>query len=158
MVRMTGSEDAIRQTGCERHLPQACDGALSSAFQFLGKRWTGLVLGTLINGPAGFADLRRAIHGISDSMLSERLLELTDAGLVTRSVAQGPPIAVRYALTPAGQALLPAMKELGAWAAANLGNEEGASSGSVASTKPGGGGGVRSPQKEPGPRRPAARR
>jgi len=79
-----------------------------------------------MNGSAGFADLRRVISGISDSMLSERLLELTAAGLVTRSVEQGPPIAVRYALTPAGQALLPAMKELGAWAAANLGNEEGA--------------------------------
>jgi DNA-binding HxlR family transcriptional regulator len=139
MVSVTGSEEAPRQTDCERHQPKACDGALSSAFQFLGKRWTGLVLGTLINGPAGFADLRRAISGISDSMLSERLLELTCAGLVTRSVEQGPPIAVRYALTPAGEALLPAMKELGAWAAVNLGNEEGASSaaGSAASTSRG---------------------
>src|SRR5580658_3395717 len=128
MVGVTGSEDAQGHMGCERHQPQACDGALSSAFRFLGKRWTGVILGTLMNGPAGFAELRRVISGISDSMLSERLLELTGAGLVTRSVEQGPPIAVRYALTPAGQALLPAMKELGAWAAANLGNEEGGSS------------------------------
>lgn len=125
MARVNGGQGGEQKTGCERQQPQACDGAISSAFQFLGKRWTGVVLGTLINGPAGFADLRRAISGISDSMLSERLVELTCAGLVTRSVGQGPPVAVRYALTPAGQALLPAMKELGAWAAANLGNEKG---------------------------------
>jgi len=138
MVGVASSEDAQGQTGCERHQPQACDGALSSAFRFLGKRWTGVVLGTLMNGPAGFADLRRVISGISDSMLSERLLELTGAGLVTRSVEQGPPIAVRYALTPAGQALLPAMNELGAWAAANLRDEKASAPtvGSAAPTSP----------------------
>lgn len=103
-----------------RHEPRACDGALSRAFGFLGKRWNGVILGTLMSAPAGFAELRRAVAGISDSVLSERLTELAGAGLVLRTVDEGPPVAVQYALTPAGRALLPALNELTTWAAENL--------------------------------------
>jgi DNA-binding HxlR family transcriptional regulator len=110
-------------TGELGHVPLTCDGALTRAFGFLGKRWNGVILGTLINGPAGFAELKRAVAGISDSVLSERLTELAGAGLVQRTVAEGPPVAVRYALTPAGQALLPALRELTAWAEKNLPRE-----------------------------------
>jgi len=102
------------------HEPRACDAALSRAFEFLGKRWNGILLGTLITGPAGFSELRRAVVGISDSVLSERLAELTKAGLVARTVDPGPPVAVTYTLTESGKALLPALQELTAWAANNL--------------------------------------
>ena len=102
------------------HEPRACDAALTRAFEFLGKRWNGMLLGTLIAGPAGFSELRRAVTGISDSVLSERLAELTKAGLIARSVDPGPPVAVSYTLTVAGKALLPALQELTAWAADNL--------------------------------------
>jgi DNA-binding HxlR family transcriptional regulator len=104
----------------EQHEPRGCDGALARAFGFLGKRWNGVLLATLIAGPAGFSELRRAVSGISDSVLSERLSELCQAGLVQRSVTDGPPVAVHYALTTAGQALLPALQELTTWAARNL--------------------------------------
>lgn len=99
---------------------RACDVALSRAFDFLGKRWNGVLLGTLQDGPAGFSELARIVSGISDSVLSERLSELTAAGLVERSVDAGPPIAVSYALTAAGKALLPALDELTVWAKKNL--------------------------------------
>jgi DNA-binding HxlR family transcriptional regulator len=102
------------------HEPRTCDAALARAFAFLGKRWNGVILGTLVNGPAGFAELRRAVRGISDSVLSERLTELTGAGLIQRTVDEGPPIAVAYALTTSGKALLPALEELTAWASENL--------------------------------------
>lgn len=97
-----------------------CDEALVRAFRFLGKRWSGVILGTLATAPAGFADLRRRVEGISDSVLAERLSELHGAGLVERDVRSGPPISVTYALSPAGAALIPAMHELGAWAKSNL--------------------------------------
>lgn len=71
-------------------------------------------------GPAGYADLRRRVEGISDSVLAERLGELQDAGLVARHVAPGPPVAVSYALTAAGRALGPALEALSTWASANL--------------------------------------
>jgi DNA-binding HxlR family transcriptional regulator len=102
------------------HEPRACDAALSRAFAFLGKRWNGVILGTLQNGDLGFSDLRRAVSGISDSVLSERLAELTGAGLIGRSVDEGPPIAVTYTLTTSGKALLPALDELTTWASQNL--------------------------------------
>ena len=100
--------------------PNACEGALDRAFGFLGKRWNGVLLAALAQGPTGFSDLRRTLGGISDSVLSERLSELTGAGLVLRSVTSGPPVSVDYRLTPAGLALLPALDELATWASQNL--------------------------------------
>jgi DNA-binding HxlR family transcriptional regulator len=113
---MTTPPEAV---AAPEHEPRACDAALSRAFEFLGKRWNGVLLGTLIQGPAGFAELKRGL-GISDSMLSDRLLELTRAGLVERTVDTGPPVAVSYALTDSGQAVLPALRALTTWAQENL--------------------------------------
>ena len=96
------------------------DEALVRAFDLLGKRWVGVVLATLSGGPAGFRALARAIPGISDSMLSDRLVELGDAGLVRRSVNEGPPVSVAYELTEAGRALLPALEQVGRWAETHL--------------------------------------
>jgi DNA-binding HxlR family transcriptional regulator len=94
----------------------SADATLVRAFDLLGKRWTGVVLGTLSGGPAGFSALARAVDGISDSVLSDRLSELSNAGLVTRTVTEGPPVSVSYALTDAGRALLPALEQIGSWA------------------------------------------
>lgn len=99
---------------------RSCDKGLTLAFCFLGKRWNGVLLGTLMGGPAGFSELSRAVAGISDSMLSERLAELTAAGLVLRRVVAGPPVAVTYELSPTGAALIPALTELSRWASENL--------------------------------------
>ena len=106
------------------HDQRECNADLARAFGFLGKRWNGVILATLLSGPAGFAALRRAVNGISDSVLSERLTELAKAGLVQRCVETGPPIGVEYGLTPSGQALLPALQELTTWAAQNLATPE----------------------------------
>jgi DNA-binding HxlR family transcriptional regulator len=96
------------------------DAALTRAFDLLGKRWTGVLLGTLSGGPAGFRALGRAVEGISDSMLSDRLGALTKAGLVTRTVDEGPPVSVTYELTEAGRALLPALEQISNWAGEHL--------------------------------------
>ena len=100
--------------------PEACDGALVRAFGFLGKRWNGLIIGVLGGGPASFTGLRRAVGGISDSVLSDRLTELAQAGLVRRTVDEGPPVAVSYQLTEAGNRLKPVLAELAHWASENL--------------------------------------
>lgn len=96
------------------------DAALGRAFDLLGKRWIGVVLGSLSDGPMGFRALSRATDGISDSMLSDRLSELRGAGLVTRTVEEGPPLSVAYELTEHGRALLPALKQLSRWAEEHL--------------------------------------
>jgi DNA-binding HxlR family transcriptional regulator len=96
------------------------DATLTLAFDLLGKRWTGVLLGTLRGGAVGFRMLSRAIPGISDSVLSARLSELTDAGVLVRSVEVGPPVSVSYSLTEAGEALLPALEQIGQWADQHL--------------------------------------
>ncbi len=99
------------------------DAALARAFEFLGKRWNGVVLGNLREGPAGFRELSRAIGGISDSVLSDRLSDLAEAGLIARTVDEGPPLAVSYALTDRGNALIPALAEISLWAQEHLPEE-----------------------------------
>jgi DNA-binding HxlR family transcriptional regulator len=94
--------------------------ALARAFDLLGRRWACVVLGNLSTGPAGFRELARAIGGISDSMLSTRLNDLAEAGLVTRTVDEGPPLSVAYALTDAGHALIPALSQISRWAEDHL--------------------------------------
>jgi DNA-binding HxlR family transcriptional regulator len=96
------------------------DGGISRVFLLLGKRWTGPIVSVLVDQPAHFADLRRAVPGISERMLSDRLTELGAAGLVVREVDDGPPLRVLYRLTDAGAALKPALQELGDWAAKHL--------------------------------------
>lgn len=94
--------------------------ALARAFRFLGKRWNAVVLGHLSAGPTGFRELSRAIDGISDSVLSARLSDLAAGGLIVRTVDEGPPVAVRYALTDRGRALMPALEQIAFWALENL--------------------------------------
>ncbi|WP_043618806.1 winged helix-turn-helix transcriptional regulator [Nonomuraea candida] len=103
--------------------PDECkrgDAALTRAFTLLGKRWSGPVLGSLGSGPAGFRELARAIDGVSDSVLSDRLSELTKHGLIARTVDPGPPVTVSYELTESGRALMPALHQISAWAQEHL--------------------------------------
>lgn len=97
-----------------------CDQALTEVFAVLGKRWSGLIVGTLLQRPARFGELARAITGITESMLSTRLGELQEAGLVEREVLEGPPLATVYGLTLAGRELEPALDALARWAERHL--------------------------------------
>jgi DNA-binding HxlR family transcriptional regulator len=106
---------------------EACvrgDAALARAFDFLGKRWNAMVLGNLSEGPAGFSELSRGMGGISDSVLSDRLSDLAKAGLIARTVDEGPPLAVSYALTDRGKALIPALEQISLWAQEHLVQDE----------------------------------
>lgn len=104
----------------ENHDERRCDAAVSHAFSVLGKRWNGMIVDALGQGELSFVGLRRAVAGISDAVLSDRLGELSDAGLVVRKVEAGPPVAVAYALTDAGCRLVPILSQLGEWAESNL--------------------------------------
>ena len=97
-----------------------CDSAVTLAFTVLGKRWNGMIVSALGNGASTFGGLRRAVAGISDAVLSERLVELTEAQLIARAVVPGPPVGVSYGLTDSGERLLPILTQLGEWAAVNL--------------------------------------
>lgn len=113
----TKTQDAL-EAKAERCV--VVDESLVRAFDFLGKRWNAVVLGALAEGPTGFRELGRAINGISDSMLSNRLSDLAQAGLIVRKVEEGPPVAVSYALTNRGQALMPALTQISLWSQEHL--------------------------------------
>ncbi|AXG78941.1 winged helix-turn-helix transcriptional regulator [Streptomyces paludis] len=105
------------------HSENACtraDAGMTRVFALLGKRWSGLIISVLMERPVYFADLRRAIPGISERMLSDRLTELVLAGLVVRDVDEGPPLRVSYRLTESGAAMEPALAELSRWAETHL--------------------------------------
>lgn len=104
----------------ERHEAQQCDAAVTLAFSILGKRWNGMIIDALSGGDLSFVALRRAVGGISDAVLSDRLSELAEAGLVVREVAPGPPVAVSYHLAESGRQLVPVLAQLGEWARGNL--------------------------------------
>jgi DNA-binding HxlR family transcriptional regulator len=114
------SSSAQRQPRVDAEACVRGDASLMRAFDLLGRRWTGVVLGTLSDGPTGFRALGRAVEGISDSMLSDRLAALTNAELVTRTVDEGPPLSVAYELTDGGRALLPALEQISRWAEQHL--------------------------------------
>ena len=97
-----------------------CDAAVTLAFSVLGKRWNGMIVATLGSGPTPFVALRRAVTGISDAVLADRLAELAQTGLIERSVDAGPPVTVSYSLTESGEELLPILSQLGQWATTNL--------------------------------------
>lgn len=91
---------------------------MDEVFGVLGKRWVGLIIDLLLQRPARFNELARAIPALSKRVLGERLTELGACGLVERQVEPGPPVAVTYRLTSRGEALRPAMNALRTWAGA----------------------------------------
>jgi DNA-binding HxlR family transcriptional regulator len=95
--------------------PELC-GAFHSAIELIGRRWTGAIIYLLLKSRCRFATLRDAIPDITDRMLSERLQELEQEGIVDRTVIPESPIRVEYSLTPKGRALATAMDAVGAWA------------------------------------------
>ena len=70
------------------------------------------ILAALMHGPARFSEVGRAVPGLSERVMSERLQELCEAGLVERLVDPGPPLGTRYGLTAAGEHLRPAVESL----------------------------------------------
>ncbi|PTM56531.1 winged helix-turn-helix transcriptional regulator [Desmospora activa] len=86
------------------------------AFELLGKRWTGLIIRVLMNGPKRFKEISTMIPGMSDKMLAERFKELEAAGILTRNIYPETPVRIEYELTEKGKALEPAMDEVQVWA------------------------------------------
>ena len=86
------------------------------AIELIGKRWTGAVVKALVPAPARFNQLLAGIPGISDRVLTERLRELEQEGIVERLVDPGPPVRVSYRLTARGRALEPVLTAISAWA------------------------------------------
>jgi DNA-binding HxlR family transcriptional regulator len=85
----------------------------------VGDKWSVLVVILLRDGKMRFSDLRRAIEGISQRMLTQTLRQLERDGLVDRTVYPSVPMRVEYELTPLGRTLIDPLSALAAWAETN---------------------------------------
>lgn len=95
--------------------PELCN-RFHRASELIGRRWTGAIIFVLLKSRCRFATLRDAIPDITDRMLSERLQELEQEGIVERTVYPDTPVRVEYALTKKGKALAAAFDAIADWA------------------------------------------
>ncbi len=86
------------------------------AIELVGRRWSGAILRSLLQGNQRFTDIRTSIPGLSDRLLSERLKELESEGLVARHVYAETPVRIEYELTDKGRDLEGAISALTDWA------------------------------------------
>jgi DNA-binding HxlR family transcriptional regulator len=96
---------------------------LTRAMELVGERWAMLILRDLSVHPRRYSDLLAGLPGIPTNVLSTRLKELEQSGIIERQIAPAPQRGVVYALTPAGHALEPAILALGRWGATQLEDE-----------------------------------
>ncbi|HST47994.1 winged helix-turn-helix transcriptional regulator [Jatrophihabitans sp.] len=88
---------------------------VSHALDLVGERWGLLVVRELLLGPKRFADLRNALCGASSNILSTRLRDLAEIGVLRKRLADGPGGGPVYELTDWGRALEPVLFALGTW-------------------------------------------
>lgn len=97
--------------GYEQYCPK-----YERAMDVLGKKWTGLILRSLLASPRRFRELREQVPDLSDRVLSERLAELEREGVVARHARSAKPVIIEYALTAKGLELAPVIDAIQNWA------------------------------------------
>ena len=94
---------------------QVCE-SFQRAAQLVGQRWVPQIVWVLLAGGRRYSAIRDAVPEISDTLLSERLRELEEAGVVTRTVTPSTPVLIEYSLSERGQELADVMDGLSTWA------------------------------------------
>lgn len=88
---------------------------VAMAAEIICTRWTVLVLRELAAGTTRFNDLRRGLPRMSPALLSQRLKELEDAGVVVRRASRRDVGVQEYHLTESGRELAPIVEAIGGW-------------------------------------------
>jgi DNA-binding HxlR family transcriptional regulator len=102
-----------------RSYGQIC--GLSRALEIVGERWALLIVRDLMAAPKRFTDLRQGLPRIPTNVLSARLKELEQFGVLQRRILPRPATAVVYELTPYGRELDDILLALGRWGAQSMG-------------------------------------
>jgi DNA-binding HxlR family transcriptional regulator len=85
---------------------------LSSCMALIGGAWTPNIIWYLSSGPRRFSELRSDIPLVSAKVLTQRLRELEERGILTRKVMDTSPPSVEYALTELGLEFMPAIQAI----------------------------------------------
>ncbi len=86
------------------------------AINILGKKWNCMIIRSMLSTPRRFSDISNYIEGLSDRLLSQRLRELEESGIVERRVYDSRPVLVEYALTERGAAFRHVVEAIQNWA------------------------------------------
>jgi DNA-binding HxlR family transcriptional regulator len=103
-----------QKTAEKRWYDDACGTAL--ALEFVGERWSLLIIRELLLGPRRFSEIRAGLPGLSANVLTQRLTGLEEAGILVREKLPPPANVQVYALTPWGYDAEPIIMSLGRWA------------------------------------------
>jgi len=116
------TESKMNKTPEKENNDQTCN-SFHGAIEFIGKRWMGMIIYRLLDGPKRYHELLEEIQGISDRLLTERLRELVRHGLVNKYVSPGKTRKVEYELTDSGE-LKEIMHAIVKWVEKNSDNED----------------------------------
>lgn len=107
----------LQTVGRRRIVLDACTEpcAIERGMRILGGKWTGSILWHLRNGPVRFNDLSRMLAGASKKMIADRLKQLEERGLVSRTVVNTAPVSVEYEITEFGRTALNVLDALRVW-------------------------------------------
>lgn len=85
------------------------------AIEFIGKKWIGAILYSLVDGPLRYNEIHARIEGISDRLLTQRLNELVDADMIEKEYINDSVKKTKYCLTENGQAFKEVIHSIQKW-------------------------------------------
>ena len=106
-MTVTKAKHDVQSADCQR---------ISQVLARIGEKWSVLIIMLLASGPQRFSEIKHAINGISQRMLTLCLRGLERDGLIKRTVIAVMPPHVEYELTPLGHSLTVPVIALGSWA------------------------------------------
>ncbi len=86
------------------------------AISVLSKKWNCMIIRCMLAEPRRFSDISSYVQGLSDRLLSQRLHELEESGIVERRVYDSKPVLVEYSLTQKGRAFRQVVEAIQQWA------------------------------------------
>jgi len=120
MEKMTESPTCRHATSLSEPPPE-----IDATLSVLGGKWKMLILWQLLGRPRRFNELRRAITGVSQHMLTVQLRDLESQGVITRTIFAEVPPRVEYALSEHGKSLGGVMRALAEWGKSHLARQHG---------------------------------
>jgi DNA-binding HxlR family transcriptional regulator len=120
MIIMTGDYASDQACAKIKEVSNRPPPEIMAAFQVLSGKWTLIVLCHLSKGTYRFNELKRAIPGVTQHMLTGTLRELETNRLIQRTIFPEVPLRVEYELSAHGRSLRPVIEALFDWGRLHL--------------------------------------